>query len=109
MPGPRGILGAFVEFLCFIPFKGKERICSLGRRSVNGALQETLPLCDSPYPTVREEEPARSGPVGVEVGEETIGFSRKEQALEILRFARGEMLLHWAIAIPFLILSLIHI
>ncbi len=29
-------------------------------------------------------------------------FSRKEQAKEILRFARGEMLLHWSIALPFM-------
>ena len=32
-----------------------------------------------------------------------ISFSRKEQVREILRFARGEMMLHWAIAVPFLI------
>ena len=30
-------------------------------------------------------------------------FPRKEQAREILRFARGEMLLHWSIAIPFML------
>ncbi len=30
-------------------------------------------------------------------------FPRKEQARQILRFARGEMALHWSIAIPFLV------
>ena len=30
-------------------------------------------------------------------------FSRKEQVRQILRFARGEMMLHWSIAVPFLI------
>ncbi len=34
---------------------------------------------------------------------ETLPFSRKEHAREILRFARGEMMLHWSIAIPFII------
>lgn len=29
-------------------------------------------------------------------------FPRKEQAKEILRFVRGEMLLHWSIALPFM-------
>jgi len=29
-------------------------------------------------------------------------FGRKEQVKEILRFARGEMLLHWSIALPFM-------
>jgi formate dehydrogenase subunit gamma len=30
-------------------------------------------------------------------------FPRKEQVRQVLRFARGEMMLHWAIAVPFLI------
>ena len=30
-------------------------------------------------------------------------FPRKEQVQQILRFARGEMMLHWSIAIPFII------
>ncbi len=30
-------------------------------------------------------------------------FPRKEQVQQILRFARGEMMLHWSIAIPFMI------
>ncbi len=34
--------------------------------------------------------------------DETVVFSRKDQAKEILRFAKGEMALHWSIALPFL-------
>ena len=30
-------------------------------------------------------------------------FPRKEQVRQVLRFARGEMMLHWSIAVPFLI------
>ncbi len=32
-----------------------------------------------------------------------IHFSRKEVVREILRFTRGEMMLHWSIAVPFLV------
>jgi len=34
--------------------------------------------------------------------EQVLSVPRKEQVREILRFARGEMLLHWAIALPFM-------
>jgi formate dehydrogenase gamma subunit len=34
---------------------------------------------------------------------QTLHFPRKEQVEEILRFARGEMMLHWSIAVPFMI------
>ena len=34
---------------------------------------------------------------------EVVAFPRKEQALQVLRFARGEMMLHWAVAVPFMI------
>ena len=36
-------------------------------------------------------------------GHEEVLFPRKEATREILRFAKGEMALHWAIAVPFLI------
>ncbi len=35
--------------------------------------------------------------------QQTLLFPRSEQVRQILRFARGEMALHWSIAIPFLI------
>jgi formate dehydrogenase subunit gamma len=34
---------------------------------------------------------------------QVVAFPRKDQVRQILRFARGEMMLHWAIAVPFLI------
>ncbi len=67
---------------------------------MNGARLETLTSDEGPGPFVQEEDGRARLP---EVGEDTISFSRKEQAREILRFARGEMMLHWAIAVPFLI------
>lgn len=38
-----------------------------------------------------------------ETAPETLSFPRKQHAKEILRFARGEMMLHWSIAVPFII------
>ena len=34
---------------------------------------------------------------------QVLAFPRKDQVKQILRFARGEMMLHWSIAIPFII------
>ena len=52
-------------------------------------------------------ETARSAHIlrfpGTPVAPETLFFPRKEHAKEILRFARGEMMLHWAIAVPFIV------
>ncbi|MFI5181072.1 MAG: cytochrome b/b6 domain-containing protein [Thermoanaerobaculia bacterium] len=50
---------------------------------------------DRPDSDARQEEPVPAA--------EVLLFPRKEQVRQVLRFARGEMMLHWAIAIPFLI------
>jgi formate dehydrogenase subunit gamma len=49
------------------------------------------------------QEPRADGIGATSPSGQEVAFPRKEQVREILRFARGEMMLHWSIAIPFLI------
>lgn len=64
----------------------------------------------TPAAAAGEPDPERRTPLSLvpplpAVGEEegTVDVPRTEQAKEILRFARGEMALHWSIAIPFMV------
>ena len=54
-----------------------------------------------------EPEAVHTAVAGFRGGEtptpQVLDFPRKEQVRQILRFARGEMMLHWSIAVPFMI------
>ncbi len=62
------------------------------------ASRDDSPAADSPVKTVVSD--SREGEASLPA--QDLVFPRKEQVREILRFARGEMMLHWSIAIPFI-------
>ena len=73
--------------------------------SIAGSRAETTKPAPSWSPAPASLEPLVSGPGREETSPsaEALSFPRKDQVRQVLRFARGEMMLHWSIAIPFMI------
>lgn len=60
---------------------------------------------NTPTPALEAEGSAvsDSGDSEFSASQQFLIFPRKDQVKQVLRFARGEMMLHWAIAIPFMV------